>query len=100
MQIEFSEIAIKSLRDQIIFLEVTWTNKEIISFLKDIRKVSDDLKENKFNIYQQYSKDIRSALIGRKHVRMFFKKENGEKIIVLLFFDMRQNPERLNEVLK
>lgn len=100
MQIEFSEIAIKSLRDQIIFLEVTWTNKEIISFLKDIRKVSDDLKENKFTIYQQYSKDIRSALIGRKHVRMFFKKENGEKIIVLLFFDMRQNPERLNEVLK
>lgn len=100
MQIEFSEIAKRTLREQIVFLELTWTSKEIVNFLRDIRKVSDDLKNNKFNLYQQYSKDIRSALIGKKHVRMFFIKGDSEQIRILLFFDMRQDPQKINELLK
>jgi hypothetical protein len=69
MQIEFSEIAKQTLRDQIIFLENIWSNREIVLFLSDIRKVSDNLKKGKFNIYQRYSHNVHSALIGKKHVR-------------------------------
>jgi len=100
MQIEFSEIAKKTLGDQIAFLEKIWTGKETVSFLQDIRKVSDDLLQGKFKMYQKYTKDIRSALIGKNHVRMFFRKENENKIIILLFFDMRQDPQKINDLLK
>lgn len=100
MQIEFSEIAKQTLGDQIAFLEAIWTNKEIVSFLEDVRKVSDDLLKGKFNLHQKYSRDIRSALIGKKHIRMFFRKEKDNKIIILLFFDMRQDPQKINELLK
>jgi len=99
MQIEFSEIAKQTLRNQIVFLENVWSNREIVVFLKDIRKVSDDLKKGKFTHYPKYSCDIRSALIGKKHVRMFFRKENDDLIKVLLFFDMRQDPQKLLDLL-
>ncbi|MCW3168615.1 hypothetical protein OMO38_08750 [Chryseobacterium sp. 09-1422] len=100
MQIEFSKIAKQTLHDQIEVLEKTWTKKEIINFLRDIKKVSENLRVNKLEMYQKYSKDIRSALIGKRHVRMFFKKESENKIIVLLFFDMRQDPRKIFDILK
>ena len=92
MQIEFSEIAKQSLAEQIAFLELIWTNKEITNLLNDIKKVLVNLKSNKYKHYQLFARDIRSALIGKKHVRMFFRKENDNLIKVLLFFDIRQNP--------
>lgn len=100
MQIEFSEIAKQTLRDQIIFLETIWSNREIVILLQDIRKVSNNLKNGQFNLYQKYSKDIRSALIGKKHVRMFFRQENDTLIKVLLFFDMRQDPHKILDLLQ
>lgn len=100
MQVEFSEVAKKTLRDQIIFLENIWSNREIVIFLQDIRRVSDDLKNGRFKLYQKYSKDIRSALIGKKHVRMFFRKENDAKIKILLFFDVRQDPQKILDLLQ
>jgi len=100
MQIEISKIAKESLGEQIEFLEKIWSNREIVIFLEDVIKVTSDLKEGKFNLYQKYSNDIRSALIGKKHVRMFFRKENEIKIIILLFFDMRQNPQKILDLLK
>ncbi|MCD1118583.1 hypothetical protein [Chryseobacterium turcicum] len=77
-----------------------WTNREVVIFLEEIRKVSGNLKNGKFKLYQKYSKDIRSALIGKKHVRMYFRKESETQIRVLLFFDMRQNPQKILDLLK
>ncbi|MGD1320598.1 hypothetical protein [Chryseobacterium sp. 2R14A] len=79
---------------------MTWTNKQIVSLLQDVNKVTLDLKNGKFNQFQRYSKDIRSALIGKKHVRMYFRKENETQINVLLFFDMRQNPKKIIDLLR
>ncbi len=100
MQIEFSKIAKQSLRNQILFLEKSWSNREIVIFLQDISKVSMDLKEGKYKLYQRYSKGIRSALIGKKHIRMFFRKENDSQIRILLFFDMRQDPQKIIDLLQ
>ncbi|KFE99208.1 hypothetical protein IX39_00565 [Chryseobacterium formosense] len=74
MQIEFSKIAQLTLRNQIEFLEMTWTNKQIVSLLQDVNKVTLDLKNGKFNQFQRYSKDIRSALIGKKTRKNVFQK--------------------------
>ena len=82
------------------FFSETWTEKEINVFIDEAEKVVEKLKEGKFKLYQKYSKDIRSALIGKKHVRMFFRKENDAKIKILLFFDVRQDPQKILDLLQ
>lgn len=100
MQIEFTEIAKQTLQDQIAFLERVWTAREVGILLQDVKKIVMNLKVNRFNHYQEYSRGIRSALIGKKHVRMFFRKENDNLITVLFFFDVRQDPNKILELLK
>ena len=99
MQIEFSKIATQTLRENIRFLEQAWTNREIVNFLIDIKKVVDDLEEGRYKHFQKSLGKSRSALIGKKHVRMYFRQDEN-KITVLLFFDVRQNPEILSDLLK
>lgn len=100
MRIIFSKVANHSYESIIEFLAETWTEKEIGVFIDEAEKVVGKLKDGKFKLYQKYSKDIRSALIGKKHVRMFFRKENNDKIKVLLFFDMRQDPQKIIDLLQ
>ncbi|GEN76009.1 type II toxin-antitoxin system RelE/ParE family toxin [Chryseobacterium hagamense] len=99
MRIIFSEIASRSYEDIIEFLSRNWTEKEISLFIDEAEKVAEKLKKGKFNLYQKYSHNVRSALIGKKHVRMFFRKESEDLIKVLLFFDMRQDPQKLLDLL-
>ncbi|MFY7844019.1 hypothetical protein [Chryseobacterium gambrini] len=100
MRIIFSKVASRSYENILEFLSQTWTGKEMGIFIDEAEKVTNQLKEGKFLLFQKYSKDIRSALIGKKHVRMFFQKESETKIKVLLFFDMRQNPQKILELLQ
>lgn len=99
MRIIFSKVANRSYEDILEFLSQTWTEKEISVFIDEAEKVTDQLKDGKFFLFQKYSKDIRSALIGKKHIRMFFRKENDRQIKVLLFFDMRQDPQKILDLL-
>lgn len=75
MQVEFSKIAKLTLRENIRFLEKLWTNKEIVVFLQDIKKVTEDLENGKYKQFQKSDYLTRSALIGKKHVRMYFRKK-------------------------
>jgi hypothetical protein len=100
MRIIFSKIAVQSYEEIIEFLSESWTEKEMGRFIDDTEKITGKLKEGKFKLYQKYSHDVRSALIGKKHVRMFFRKENDDIIKVLCFFDVRQNPQKLFDLLK
>ncbi|MEC5173393.1 hypothetical protein [Chryseobacterium nepalense] len=95
MQVEFSEIAKKTLAENIEFLKKVWTNREIVIFLEDVKKITDDLENGKYSQFQSSFQKTRSVLIGKKHVRMFFQKENDSQIKVLLFFDMRQDPQKI-----
>ncbi len=100
MRIIFSKIAYQSYEEIIEFLSSTWTQKEIDVFIDDAQGIVNKLRNGNFNLYQKYAKDIRSAVIGKKHVRMFFTKEGKEQIRILLFFDIRQDPQKINELLK
>jgi hypothetical protein len=100
MQVEFSKIARNTLAENIEFLEKVWNNREIVIFLEDVKKITDDLENGNYLQFQQSVKSTRSVLIGKKHVRMFFRKESEYKIIILLFFDMRQNPNKILQLLK
>ncbi|HCR74972.1 MAG TPA: hypothetical protein DIW37_00895 [Chryseobacterium sp.] len=100
MRIIFSKVASRSYENILEFLSQTWTEKEMEIFIDEAEKVTNQLKEGKFLLFQKYSKDIRSALIGKKHVRMFFRKESETKIKVLLFFDMRQDSQKILDLLQ
>ena len=100
MQIRYSEIAKSSLKQNIEFLKFLWTPKELDVFLSDVEIVLQNLKNGNFNQYKIEKKNIRSVLIGKKHVKMYFRKENEELIRVLLFFEMRQNPKKISKLLK
>lgn len=100
MRVLFSKVANESYLDIIEFLSVMWTEREIEIFIRDVEQIVDELETNKFKKYQKFSEYTYSALIGKKHVRMFFRKENDNLIKVLLFFDVRQNPEKILELLK
>lgn len=100
MQVEFSEIAKKTLAENIEFLKKVWTNCEIVIFLEDVKKITDDLENGKYSQFQSSFQKTRSVLIGKKHVRMFFRKENDTQIKVLLFFDMRQDPQKILDLLQ
>lgn len=100
MQVRLSKIAKSTLQHQINFLEMIWTQKEIIVFLKDVKRVISDLENGKHSQYQKSFLNTRSALIGKNHVRMYFRKENKDLITILLFFDMRQDPQKIIDLLK
>jgi len=100
MQVEFSKIAKKTLSENIEFLKKVWTNREITIFLGDVKNITDELESGNYLQFQKSTRKTRSVLIGKNHVRMFFRKENEDKIIILLFFDMRQDPQKINELLK
>lgn len=100
MQIEFSEIAKKTLAKNIEFLKRIWTNREVVIFLEDVKRITNDLENGKYSQFQSSLHKTKSVLIGKKHVRMFFRKENETKIKVLLFFDMRQDPQKILDLLQ
>lgn len=100
MRIIFSKIANRSYEDVIEFLSYNWTEREIDIFIDDAQQIIDQLKAGKFRQFQRYSSDIRSALIGKKHIRMFFRKKNEKEIWILLFFDVRQDPQKILNLLK
>lgn len=100
MQVEFSEIARKTLAENIEFLRKTWTNREITIFLNDVKKITNDLENGKYLQFRSSFLKTKSVLIGKKHIRMFFRKENDDKIIILLFFDMRQDPQKIIDLLQ
>lgn len=100
MQVEFSKIARETLSDHIAFLEITWTYREIRIFLEDVQRIVTDLEKGHYQQFQKSTKNTRSVLIGKKHVRMFFRTEAQERIIVLLFFDMRQDPQKIIDLLQ
>lgn len=100
MRIVFSKIADKTFDENLNFLKRFWTEKEMNVFIDDAETIIKSLKEGNFNIYKIEDKNIRSVLIGKRHVKMYFRKENEELIRVLLFFEMRQDPQKIIDLLK
>ena len=100
MRVIFTKVAISSYEGILEFLSEVWTEKEIGVFINDVEHIVNQLRDGKYMMFLNSNHKTRSVLIGKKHVRMFFRKENEKQIKVLLFFDMRQNHEKIIELLK
>jgi len=57
------------------------------------------LENGKYLQFRNSSLKTKSVLIGKKHIRMFFRKENEDKIIVLLFFDAAGSAKKILDLL-
>lgn len=100
MRVIFSKIADQTYREVLTFLSNVWTEKEMYTFISDTSNVVDQLENGRFKQFQKSILNTRSALIGKKHIRMFFRKETEDQILILLFFDMRQDPQKILDLLK
>lgn len=100
MRVIFTKVAERTYNDVLRFLSATWTQKEINVFVRDTESIVNQLISGKYFMFQESIMSTRSALIGKKHVRMYFRKDNENQIKVLLFFDVRQNPEKIIDLLK
>lgn len=100
MRVIFTKVAYSSYESILEFLSEVWTEKEIGVFINDVEHIVTELRDGKYSMFLKSNYKTRSVLIGKKHVRMFFRKENETKIIILLFFDMRQNPQKIIDLLK
>lgn len=99
MRVIFTEVADRSFGDIQNFLRQLWTQREMETFVNDTEKVVQRLKLGQYKHFQKSKFNTRSAHIGKRHVRMYFRK-SGDTITVLLFFDVRQNPENISAFLK
>lgn len=100
MQVVFSKIA-EIHRDEILdFLYERWTEKEVNSFIEEYEFVINNLKQ-KLVSYPFYSKKhkIQYALIGKKHVKVFFKIYPKENLILIFdFFNVKKDPKKINKL--
>jgi len=100
MRVIFTKIAESSYERILQFLSEVWTEKEIEIFVNDTEYIINELIEGKYEMFQKSRFISRSALIGKKHVRIFFRKESGDIIKILLFFDMREDYKKIPKLLK
>ncbi|WP_210151460.1 hypothetical protein ACI513_09550 [Chryseobacterium sp. M5] len=100
MRVIFTKIAETSYERILQFLSEVWTEKEIEIFVNDTEHIINELIEGKYKMFQKSHFKSRSALIGKKHVRIFFRKEDGDIIKILLFFDMREDYKKIPKLLK
>ncbi|WP_144281845.1 hypothetical protein [Chryseobacterium echinoideorum] len=65
MQVEFSKIAKQTLAENIQFLRKLWTNREVVNFLEDVKRITTDLENGKYAQFQNSSQFTKSVLIGK-----------------------------------
>lgn len=99
MRVVFTKIASISYLNILEFLNERWTEKEIEAFMIDVEEVVKKLESGDYQQYQKSAYKTRSALIEKRHVRMFFQKDSLQ-ISVLFFFDMRDDPKKIPHSLK
>jgi len=78
------------------FILHKWNKKIALQFIKDVDIIVDRIKENPY-FYKPFEENssVRIGFVNRL-VSLYYKiNEEKQEIIVLLYFDNRENPEKL-----
>ena len=94
MRIRYTKEAEESLIEIAEFLYYRWTEKEIQDLYSELETVLENVSQS-LVIYEKFSENIFQALIGNRNVKLYFTVDSDE-ILVLLFLNCRQNPDRLD----
>jgi len=95
----WSELALANLKEIISYFESQWTEKELHKFAQKLEKRLSSIESNPHLFPQiNYSENIRKSVLS-KQTTIFYQVINQE-IRLITLFDNRQNPQRLNDLIK
>ena len=93
--IVWSPVAKTSYFTILEYLEKNWTIKEVHSFVQRTEEVLDVIK-NKPSLFQYSKSSDTHRCVLVKQVSLFYRvKPSANRIELLVFWDNRQNPEKL-----
>jgi len=96
MTVFWTPQAIQSFEENIDWLELHWTNREIENFINDTDAIIESIKQNPY-LFTASEKEntIRKGMVN-SIVSVFYRVRHAEgEIDILLFWDGRQNPKKL-----
>jgi plasmid stabilization system protein ParE len=92
VRIRWTKRAEKSFDQIVEFLQEKWSLNSAINFVKRTNHFIETLKEQpKIGRPEKAKKDLRSFVLSRQ-TTVFYRIKSNEVIILLKFFDTRQNP--------
>ena len=94
MQVVITEEAEQSLDEIIDYLQKSWNQTVVNNFIDDINTTISRIQHFPNSFPPSAYVNAKRALIS-KQVVMLFRIENNT-LIVLLFWDARQNPDKIN----
>lgn len=100
MKITVSLTARISLEEIIDFLKSRWTKKEINTLKNDIKKFRKTINDGivKHQSLKNFPK-IQFMLICKKQVKIFYEVKENE-VVIKFFWNCRQDPSKLRNLLK
>ena len=97
MKIRWTITASQSYFSILDYLTKSWSKKEVISFIDEVNTLLDQICHHP-KMFQESShkRQVRKGFVT-KDVSLYYRYRPDKKEIVLLtFWDNRQNPEKLN----
>jgi len=101
MKLIYSELALETLQEIVDFLNYKWTNKEIKTLRKDIANFEKTVRKGiiKHQDFEEYP-NAKFALIGKNQVKIIYRIVDSERIEIALFWNCKQDPQKLKNLLK
>ncbi len=92
-KILWTDNAIKELEKSIEYLEVHWTEKELINLATHLEKILNLISQNPY-LFQasDFKKGVRRAVILT--INTLYYRVNEKNVEILSFFSNRQNPKK------
>ena len=91
-KIVWSKEAEDTFEENISYLEIKWTEKEIKKFVSETSKIVSILKKNPFLFRGSDKAKIFEVLIGKQNLLIYQINESEKRVELLSFWDTRQNP--------
>ncbi|MCD1118387.1 hypothetical protein [Chryseobacterium turcicum] len=100
MKILYSEIALETLDVIIDFLELNWSEKQILFLKNDILKFEQTISDRLIS-HQSLAEfpAVRFTLIAKKQVKIYYMKID-DNIKILAFLPSKSNPATIKNILR
>ena len=96
MDISWTPIARRSYFKILDHLEAAWTEKEIQNFINEVNDLLEQIRQNP-EMFQQSRKrkNIRKGLVTKHNTLYYRVRSRRKELQLLLFWDNRQDPDKL-----
>lgn len=93
LKIRWTKEAISTYFNSLDYLKENWSEKEVDNFIKRVRKVISYISIQPYQYKAHSPNSIRKALVTKQCSLFFLVKQT--EILLITFWDNRQNPLRL-----